>query len=79
MTGLDCTELIISNRPQYSSDNDLIEEIQNVTRTVPTLRQLSPHADSGTVYTRSIPHRRLRFVMKNAELYSFAVERSDDR
>ena len=38
-----------------------------------------PHdADSGTVYTRFIPHRRLRFVMRNAELYSFAIERSGD-
>ena len=36
------------------------------------------HADSGTVYTRFIPHRRLRFVMRNAELYSFTVERSGD-
>jgi len=34
------------------------------------------NVDSGTVYTRFIPHRRLRFVMKNAELYSFAIERS---
>ena len=39
-----------------------------------------PHdADSGTVYTRFIPHRRLRFVMRNAELYSFIVERSRGR
>ena len=36
-------------------------------------------ADSGTVYTRFIPHRRLRFVMRNAELYSFAIEPSDGR
>ena len=31
---------------------------------------LPKDADSGTVYTRFIPHRRLRFVMRNAELYS---------
>ena len=39
---------------------------------------IPPDADSGTVYTRFIPHRRLRFVMRNAELYSFTVERSTD-
>ncbi|MDE2868140.1 MAG: hypothetical protein OXR64_13085 [Chloroflexota bacterium] len=37
------------------------------------------NVDSGTVYTRFIPHRRLRFVMRNAELYSFAVEQSSGR
>ncbi len=35
--------------------------------------------DSGTVYTRFTPHRRLRFVMRNAKLYSFTVTRSDGR
>lgn len=29
---------------------------------------LPQNADPGTVYTRFIPHPRLRFVMKNAEL-----------
>ena len=34
---------------------------------------LPQDADSGTVYTRFVPHRRLRFVIKNAELYSLSI------
>jgi hypothetical protein len=30
--------------------------------------------DSGTVYTTFIPHRRLRFVLRNAEIYSFQIK-----
>ncbi len=32
--------------------------------------------DSGTVYTTFIPHRHLRFIMRDAELYSFQIVES---
>ena len=40
VTALDSTELIIGDRPQYFFDNGLIEEIQNITRTVHAPKQL---------------------------------------
>ena len=40
VTALDSTELIISDRPQYFFDNGLIEEIQNIIRTVHAPKQL---------------------------------------
>jgi hypothetical protein len=33
--------------------------------------------DSGTVYTTFTPHRRLRFVIRDAELYSFQIAEGD--
>ncbi len=39
MIGLDSTELIIGERPQCFCDNGMIEEIQNITRTVHAARQ----------------------------------------
>lgn len=32
--------------------------------------------DSGTVYTTFTPHRRLRFILRDAELYSFQIAES---
>ena len=40
MTGIDSTELIIGERPQYFFDGGLIEEIQNIRRTVHAPKQL---------------------------------------
>ena len=40
VTALDSTELIIGDRPQYFFDNGMIEEIQNITRTVHAPNQL---------------------------------------
>ena len=41
----------------------------------PTL-PLPQGTDSGTVYPTFIPHRRLRFYLHNAQLYSFQIASS---
>ena len=73
----DATDLVLPGRALSDSDTFTGDSVRHtVTWQGDADLPLPQDADSGTVYTRFIPHRRLRFVMRNAELYSFTIERS---
>ena len=73
----DATDRVLPGRALDDSDTFTGDSIRHtVTWRGDANLPLPQDADSGTVYTRFNPDRRLRFVMRNAELYSFTIERS---
>ena len=73
----DATDRVLPGRGLEDSDTFTGDSVRHtVTWQGDANLPLPKDADSGTVYTRFIPHRQLRFVMRNAELYSFTIERS---